>query len=398
MGSKHDDFDEDDDGDEDLDEIDHLGADDDENDMLDFKDFEDLRDQAITTVTATNNDSYTFPVDAAPSRTFASAPVLLPMALAAAAEARKRDAAAAAAADFNTLRHLSFCPREEKNMPMEDKVQRWLEGVYMRGTLVERVESGTGEVRRRVVNPYPPTADDTASESSGEDARAEKSSRLITRQTVRAYRNERAKNGLDAAAGDSASPHDSGGASGSGSGSGESGNGGPLMVGGARTGEPGGSGIGARARKHIKSKAYALAHRVMKPGFSDHHAGTGMTYASVAAGTAKRSSGGLSGLRQQDLAKTSPVSDYNNMSILDTSYIEMGGQHKITNEEGAKSDPDNNNTTAASFSFKRKSSALSSSPVAPGKPSCLPLLSKSSGGYYSTELGTHARRQYERPE
>lgn len=124
--------------------------------------------------------------------------------------------------NMDTLRGLSFKPRDEQNMPFDDKVMKWLNGVCVGSfTVVERFDS-SGNAYMKPLKPYPTTCsepssddgngvdedgdkaincagdygynfgkcfDDDISEAS-EDGKQERTCRRVTRDVVNGYRAE----------------------------------------------------------------------------------------------------------------------------------------------------------------------------------------------------------------
>ena len=98
--------------------------------------------------------------------------------------------------ELNALRSMSFCPREERNMPFDHKVIAWLDKIFLPTFVITTSSGETGEeqetrptVQCKIKKPYPPTSSDTASDES-EAGQEQHNWRLVTRQVLAAYRNE----------------------------------------------------------------------------------------------------------------------------------------------------------------------------------------------------------------
>ncbi|VVT44639.1 uncharacterized protein SAPINGB_P000483 [Magnusiomyces paraingens] len=294
----------------------------------------------------------------------------------------------------------TFWSREEKNMPMNEKVQKWLRNVYLPGTLVERMDPISRTVRRRVVNPYPGTSDETASESSSDEAREQRKSRLITRQTIRTYRNERPRQQLlnqqlqqqqQQQQGASGGTLDASGVMWSGSG------------GGSASGN--GSGFGARAKRHIRTKAYALACKVIKPpelqtGSSSSAVPPETSFAPDATRYNNNiigSSNHWPGMSTLNYALGVDGGDVGDSSFLNTSYIAPAPTIVMNSCENNKINEDMNNASDGIMMplAAQPPGNLPTAKSGGGSSAyCLPKL-KASSTFYSSELGTHARRQFE---
>lgn len=86
------------------------------------------------------------------------------------------------------LRSATFQPREEINMPYNDKVHKWLESIFLEKT-VEIYDNDSRVIGHRVIRPYPVTFSETASANSS-TGKEEKSIRCSNRKSVIEYRTE----------------------------------------------------------------------------------------------------------------------------------------------------------------------------------------------------------------
>lgn len=98
--------------------------------------------------------------------------------------------------DLNGLRSMSFCPREEKNMPYDTKVWAWLEKVFVPTFVVTSAaavttEAGTDRpaLQCKIKKAYPGTCSETASAQS-ENGVEQQHWRRVTRRVLETYRNE----------------------------------------------------------------------------------------------------------------------------------------------------------------------------------------------------------------
>lgn len=290
--------------------------------------------------------------------------------------------------ETQTLRNLSFKPREEKNMPCNDKVYKWLNGLFPPdGKFIDTVAkprggplgsphngsdsetSGGKIIVKRLVKAYPATVSDSGSDPGDLDSENDKEEltcRCITRQAITAYRNET---------------------------------------------EP--------PRSFIRSKASAFAAKMMRPDGQFAAAASSVRKSIVNTITSSSSKNAHhsnvmdhasifddcnSKLKSNNCTTTVEGATPFGKMDLDTSYLTCTGNNSNSNGNGNGNGIGNgigNGNGNWNWNKKKTETAVSSFPAGTHKPVssyCMPKFSRhvhnnSSSNYYSTELGVFSRRQ-----
>lgn len=93
--------------------------------------------------------------------------------------------------DFNTLKKMNFCPREDKNMHFHEKVYKWLDGVFLPSIALVPNAAEMG-FTCKTKYAYPVTSSETASVYSMA-GKEQHDLRTLTKGALELYRNEAEK-------------------------------------------------------------------------------------------------------------------------------------------------------------------------------------------------------------